>query len=130
MDRQYIYSPSYFLTFYAYAYKRINLAEYNISNIDNFYDFITYTSVEEIIMPFYSNNKESDIYRLICNNYRLKYIDWNEFSIRPKTLHELITHSPLGGLDLDLKFIKILHIFIYKNIVILRLLFGLRILKI
>ena len=120
MDRQYIYSPSYFLTFYAYAYKRINLAEYNISNIDTFYDFITYTSVEEIIMPFYSNNKESDIYRLICNNYRLKYIDWNEFSIRPKTLHELITHSPLGGLDLDLKFIKgaknLLYLFLHDDL--------------
>ena len=106
MDKQYVYHPGYFLSFYAYAYKKINLAEYNISNVDNFYDFITYTSAEEIIMPFYSNNKESYIYRFICNNYRLKKIDWNEFTIKPNTLNEFISHMHLGGLDLDLKFIK------------------------
>ena len=106
MDKQYVYHPGYFLSFYAYAYKKINLAEYNISNIDTFYDFITYTSAEEIIMPFYSNNKESYIYRFICNNYRLKKIDWNEFTIKPNTLNEFISHMHLGGLDLDLKFIK------------------------
>ena len=96
-----------FIDRYVYAYKKINLAEYNISNIDiEFSNFITFTSAESIIMPFYSNDDYCIIDRFICNNYRLKYIDWNEFSIKPTYINEFITYSSLKGMNLDLKFLK------------------------
>ena len=63
------------LQHYVYAYKKINLAEYNISKFDKFDNFITFTSTEKIIMPFYSNENDCMIDRFISNNYRLKYID-------------------------------------------------------
>ena len=91
---------------YVYAYKKINLAEYNISKYNNFINFITFTSAESIIMPFYSHDDDCVIDRFICNNYRLKNINWNEFSISSLFTRELITYSPLEGLNLDLKFIK------------------------
>ena len=96
-----------FIDRYVYAYKKINLAEYNISNIDiEFSNFITFTSAESIIMPFYSNDDYCIIDRFICNNYRLKYIDWNEFSIKSTYINEFITYSSLKGMNLDLKFLK------------------------
>ena len=98
-----LYVP--FLNKFAYSYKKINLAEYDISNIYSFDEFITYTSAEEITMPFYSNNKNGDIYRFISNNYRLKKINWNEFTIKSKNIVEFISYTRLGGIDLDLKFL-------------------------
>ena len=86
---------------YVYAYKKINLAEYDISKMFNFRDFITFTSAESIIMPLYSNNN-SLIDRFICNNYRLKNIDWNEFSIRAGHINQFISFTRLEGIDLDL----------------------------
>ena len=66
-------------------------------------------------MPFYSNNKNLDIDRLICNNYRLKNIEWNEFSIKVNYRNEFISFIPLEGINLDMKVLKdakILHNFL------------------
>ena len=93
------------LKIYTYAYKKINMAEYDISNIKNFYEFITYTSIEEIEMPFYSNN-DTRIDRFICNNYRLKNINWNEITISANRIYQFITYSRLESIDLDLNFLK------------------------
>ena len=57
-------------------------------------------------MPFYSNDDYCIIDRFICNNYRLKYIDWNEFSIKSTYINEFITYYSLKGMNLDLKFLK------------------------
>ena len=94
------------LQHYVYAYKKINLAEYNISKFDKFYNFITFTSAEKIIMPFYSNDNNCMLDRFISNNYRLNYIDWNEFSIKSSYIDEFITYSRLEGINLNLKFLK------------------------
>ena len=90
---------------YVYAYKKINLAEYDISKMFKFEEFITFTSAENIIMPFYSSNSAL-IDRFICNNYRLKNINWNEFSIKAGHISQFITYTRLEGIDLDLKFLK------------------------
>ena len=100
------YDIQQMLSHYVYAYKKINLAEYNISKFDKFYNFITFTSAEKIIMPFYSNDNDCRIDRFISNNYRLKHIDWNEFSIKASYIDEFITYSRLEGIDLNLKFLK------------------------
>ena len=94
------------LHYYTYAYKTINMAEYNISNLYSFEDFITFTSVEKIIMPFYTNDKDCEIKRFICNNYRLNNIVWNDFSITSSYVKEFITYSHLEGIDLNMKFLK------------------------
>ena len=94
------------LHYYTYGYKSINMAEYNFSNIYSFKDFITFTSAENIIMPFYSNDNVCDINRFISNNYRLKNINWNEFTIKANHIKEFITYSALEGIDLDMKIIK------------------------
>jgi hypothetical protein len=94
------------LHYYTYGYKSINMAEYNFSNIYSFKDFITFTSAENIIMPFYSNDNVCDINRFISNNYRLKNINWNEFTIKANHIEEFITYSALEGIDLDMKIIK------------------------
>ena len=56
-------------------------------------------------MPYYSNNRAS-IDRFICNNYRLKNINWNEFSIKASFISQFITYTRLEGIDLNLKFLK------------------------
>ena len=92
--------------YYTYAYKKINMAEYNISNLYSFEDFITFTPAETIIMPFYTNDKDCEIKRFICNNYRLNKIIWNDFSIKSSYVNEFITYSHLEGIDLNMKFLK------------------------
>lgn len=59
------------------------MAEYNIKDIYKFEDFITFTSVEKIIMPFYTKENDRRIIRFISNNYRLNNINWDDFSIKP-----------------------------------------------
>ena len=71
----------------------------------SFEEFITFISAEKIIMPYYSNNRAS-IDRFICNNYRLKNINWNEFSIKASFISQFITYTRLEGIDLNLKFLK------------------------
>ena len=94
------------LHYYTYAYKKINMAEYNISKFYSFDEFITFTSAEKIIMPFYTNDNDCTIKRFICNNYRLNNIIWNNFSITSSKVKEFITYSHLEGIDLNMKFLK------------------------
>ena len=94
------------LHYYPYAYKKINMAEYNISDIYTFEDFITFTSVEKIIMPFYTNENDCRIIRFISNNYRLNNINWNGFSIKAHYIKEFISYSHLEGIDLNMEFLK------------------------
>ena len=106
IDFQFVFDSS-MVNNYAYAYKKINMAEYNISKIDEFEDFITYNSVENITMPFYSTDEYCFIHRFISNNYRLKTINWNDFSINKAIyISQFISFSRLGGIDLDMKFLK------------------------
>ena len=60
-------------------------------------------------MPFDSHNDNCVIDKFICNNYRLKNINLNEFSIYSLFKKEFITYSPLE-FELVLKFIKLSHL--------------------